>query len=62
MTVSVASAPVRTVLFALVYLAATIAGRLTIMDGTSLSMVWPAAGACPGRPLSGWPRCEHRTE
>jgi signal transduction histidine kinase len=42
--VSVASAPVRTVLFAIVYLAATIAGRLTIMDGTSLSMVWPAAG------------------
>ncbi|MFI5842568.1 ATP-binding protein [Catenuloplanes sp. NPDC051500] len=35
---------VRTVLFAALYLVATIAGRLTIMDGTSLSLVWPAAG------------------
>ncbi|GAA1615124.1 ATP-binding protein [Actinoplanes couchii] len=34
----------RTVAFAVLYVAATIAGRMTIMDGTSLSLVWPAAG------------------
>ncbi|GAA2592095.1 hypothetical protein GCM10010399_23340 [Dactylosporangium fulvum] len=35
---------IRTAAWALLYLAATLAGRLTIMDGTSLSLVWPAAG------------------
>jgi signal transduction histidine kinase len=34
----------RTAAFAAVYVAATLAGRMTIMHGTSLSMVWPAAG------------------
>ncbi|GAA2350701.1 ATP-binding protein [Dactylosporangium salmoneum] len=34
----------RTGLWALLYVLATIAGRLTIMDGSSLSLVWPAAG------------------
>ncbi|GAA2672880.1 ATP-binding protein [Actinoplanes palleronii] len=35
---------VRTGTFAVVYVLATFAGRLTVMDGTNLSMVWPAAG------------------
>ncbi|MBO3741283.1 ATP-binding protein [Actinoplanes flavus] len=34
----------RTVLFALAYAVATLAGRQTVMDDTNLSMVWPAAG------------------
>ncbi|GLW29383.1 ATP-binding protein [Actinoplanes regularis] len=34
----------RTVMFALVYLAAALIGRLAVLDSTSLSMVWPAAG------------------
>ncbi|GGN85992.1 hypothetical protein GCM10010112_67040 [Actinoplanes lobatus] len=34
----------RTGLFALAYAVATVAGRLTVMDDTNLSMVWPAAG------------------
>ncbi|MEV0901293.1 ATP-binding protein [Actinoplanes sp. NPDC049802] len=34
----------RTGLFALAYVLATVAGRQTVMDGTNLSMVWPAAG------------------
>jgi PAS domain S-box-containing protein len=34
----------RTGLFALLYVLATVAGRQTVMDGTNLSMVWPAAG------------------
>jgi signal transduction histidine kinase len=34
----------RTLVFAVLYLLATGAGRLTIMDGTNLSLVWPAAG------------------
>nr|BFE64870.1 hypothetical protein GCM10020063_093960 [Dactylosporangium thailandense] len=34
----------RTAAWALVYLLATVAGRKTIMDGSSLSLVWPAAG------------------
>jgi PAS domain S-box-containing protein len=34
----------RTCAFAVVYVLATVAGRLTVMDGTNLSMVWPAAG------------------
>jgi integral membrane sensor domain MASE1 len=34
----------RTVAFAALYLVATFAGRLTVMDETNLSMVWPAAG------------------
>ncbi|MGK5683710.1 diguanylate cyclase domain-containing protein [Actinoplanes sp. URMC 104] len=35
---------VRTLGFAVVYLVATYAGRLTVMDETNLSLVWPAAG------------------
>ncbi|AEV84594.1 histidine kinase [Actinoplanes sp. SE50] len=35
---------VRTVVFTALYVVATYAGRLTIMDGTNLSLVWPAAG------------------
>ncbi|MFF5233830.1 ATP-binding protein [Dactylosporangium sp. NPDC000521] len=34
----------RTAAWSLLCLLATFAGRLTIMDGTSLSLVWPAAG------------------
>ncbi|SES33462.1 ATP-binding protein [Actinokineospora terrae] len=34
----------RTALFAVLYLVASVAGRLTVMDSTNLSMVWPAAG------------------
>jgi len=34
----------RTAAFALLYLAATYAGRLTVLDEGSLSLVWPAAG------------------
>ncbi|GIF42344.1 diguanylate cyclase domain-containing protein [Actinoplanes xinjiangensis] len=34
----------RTLGFSAVYLAATYAGRLTVMDQTNLSLVWPAAG------------------
>jgi signal transduction histidine kinase/integral membrane sensor domain MASE1 len=34
----------RTLGFAGLYLAATYAGRLTVMDETNLSLVWPAAG------------------
>ncbi|GAA3449892.1 ATP-binding protein [Dactylosporangium matsuzakiense] len=34
----------RTTVWAALYLLATIAGRLTIMEGSSLSLVWPAAG------------------
>ncbi|GGK43174.1 hypothetical protein GCM10010124_40020 [Pilimelia terevasa] len=34
----------RTLGFTVLYLAATYAGRLTVMDHTSLSLVWPAAG------------------
>ncbi|GGK07113.1 hypothetical protein GCM10010123_41160 [Pilimelia anulata] len=34
----------RTAAFALAYLAAAYAGRLTVLDGTNLSLVWPAAG------------------
>ena len=34
----------RTAVWAMVYVLATVAGRLTVMDGTNLSMVWPAAG------------------
>ncbi|WP_067499674.1 ATP-binding protein [Actinoplanes sp. TFC3] len=41
---SVRAALTRTAVFALLYAVATFAGRLTIMDGTSLSIVWPAAG------------------
>ncbi|GAB7044777.1 MULTISPECIES: ATP-binding protein [Catenuloplanes] len=40
----VATALARTAGFSVLYLAATWAGRLTVMDGTNLSMVWPAAG------------------
>jgi signal transduction histidine kinase len=34
----------RTVGFAALYVAAAFAGRLTVLPGTSLSLVWPAAG------------------
>ncbi|WP_026421908.1 ATP-binding protein [Actinokineospora inagensis] len=34
----------RTALFTALYVVATVAGRLTVMDSTNLSMVWPAAG------------------
>ncbi|BAL85724.1 putative multi-sensor signal transduction histidine kinase [Actinoplanes missouriensis 431] len=34
----------RTVAFAMAYLVSAWAGRLTVVDGTNLSMVWPAAG------------------
>ncbi|WP_433052768.1 ATP-binding protein [Dactylosporangium sp. CS-033363] len=34
----------RTAVWAVVYVLATYAGRKTIMDGSSLSLVWPAAG------------------
>ncbi|MEV6343037.1 ATP-binding protein [Actinoplanes sp. NPDC051851] len=35
---------VRTGMFAALYVIATVAGRLTVMDRTNLSLVWPAAG------------------
>ncbi|TQS39940.1 MASE1 domain-containing protein, partial [Cryptosporangium phraense] len=35
---------VTTLMFTAIYVAATVAGRVTVMDGTNLSMVWPAAG------------------
>ncbi|WP_240670380.1 diguanylate cyclase domain-containing protein [Actinoplanes solisilvae] len=38
------SSLVRTLCFMVVYLFATYAGRLTVMDATNLSLVWPAAG------------------
>ncbi|MGX6602035.1 ATP-binding protein [Micromonosporaceae bacterium Da 78-11] len=34
----------RTAVFALLYVLTTYAGRLTVMDATNLSLVWPAAG------------------
>ena len=34
----------RTVLFTAAYVVATFAGRLTVLDETNLSLVWPAAG------------------
>ncbi|WP_298992843.1 diguanylate cyclase domain-containing protein [uncultured Pseudokineococcus sp.] len=34
----------RSAVFATAFAAAVLAGRLTVMDGTSLSLVWPAAG------------------
>ncbi|MBG0833265.1 MASE1 domain-containing protein [Planomonospora sp. ID67723] len=34
----------RTVMFTALYLVATVAGRLTVIEGASLSLVWPAAG------------------
>ncbi|PPK65464.1 ATP-binding protein [Actinokineospora auranticolor] len=34
----------RTAVFAVLYVLATWAGRLTVMDNTNLSLVWPAAG------------------
>ncbi|MCY1136776.1 diguanylate cyclase [Actinoplanes sp. Pm04-4] len=38
------SSAARTLGFSLAFLAATWAGRLTVMDETNLSLVWPAAG------------------
>nr|WP_221383316.1 hypothetical protein [Actinoplanes polyasparticus] len=38
------SSVLRTLGFLVVYLVATYAGRLTVMDQTDLSLVWPAAG------------------
>lgn len=37
-------AAVRSVAFAVAFLVAVLAGRATVMDSTSLSLVWPAAG------------------
>lgn len=36
--------PLRTLAFVAVYMVATWAGRLTVLDETNLSLVWPAAG------------------
>lgn len=41
---SVGRSLARSAVFAVVYVLAMVAGRLTVMDGTNLSMVWPAAG------------------
>lgn len=41
---SFASSLARTLGFTAVYVCATYAGRLTVMDETNLSLVWPAAG------------------
>ena len=41
---SVSRSVLRTLVFAALYVVATYAGRLTVMDGTNLSLVWPAAG------------------
>ena len=41
---SVRSSLMRTLGFAVVYVCASYAGRLTVMDQTNLSLVWPAAG------------------
>ena len=38
------SSLMRTLVFTVVYTVATYAGRLTVMDETNLSLVWPAAG------------------
>ncbi|MCO8274120.1 ATP-binding protein [Actinoplanes sp. TRM 88003] len=38
------SSVTRTLAFSLAFLVATYAGRLTVMDATNLSLVWPAAG------------------
>nr|WP_221375344.1 ATP-binding protein [Actinoplanes polyasparticus] len=38
------SSVARTLAFSLAFLGATYAGRLTVMDSTNLSLVWPAAG------------------
>ncbi|PRY15183.1 PAS domain S-box protein [Kineococcus rhizosphaerae] len=37
-------AVLRSAAFAVVFCAAVLLGRMTVMDGTSLSLVWPAAG------------------
>nr|AEE65496.1 PAS/PAC sensor signal transduction histidine kinase [uncultured bacterium BAC AB649/1850] len=42
--VTLQKAAARTAGFAVLYLAATYLGRLTVMDDTNLSLVWPAAG------------------
>ncbi|MBB2948804.1 diguanylate cyclase (GGDEF)-like protein [Actinoplanes lutulentus] len=44
----------RTLGFAALYLAATYAGRLTVMDDTNLSLVWPAAGVSAVWFLAQW--------
>ncbi|MEV8508458.1 ATP-binding protein [Actinoplanes sp. NPDC051475] len=44
----------RTAVFTLLYLAATWLGRQTIMDGTNLSLVWPAAGVSAVWFLAQW--------
>ncbi|HYN98020.1 MAG TPA: ATP-binding protein [Pilimelia sp.] len=41
---SAATSVARTLGFTALYLAATVAGRMTVMDGSNLSLVWPAAG------------------
>ena len=41
---TVAGSLARTAVFAALYLAATVLGRLTVVDGATLAVVWPAAG------------------
>ncbi|GAA3010828.1 ATP-binding protein [Actinokineospora diospyrosa] len=41
---TVAASLARTAGFAALFVAATVAGRLTVLDSASLSLVWPAAG------------------
>jgi PAS domain S-box-containing protein len=44
MTDTLSRSLLRTLGFTVLYLLATAAGRLTVLDGNNLSMVWPAAG------------------
>jgi hypothetical protein len=41
---SFTSSLMRTLGFTVVFVCATYAGRLTVLDATNLSLVWPAAG------------------
>ncbi|MFD0481941.1 diguanylate cyclase domain-containing protein [Kineococcus sp. GCM10028916] len=49
-------ASARSVCFAALFLGAVYLGRLTVMDGTSLSVVWPAAGVA-----AAWLSVQHGT-
>jgi signal transduction histidine kinase len=44
----------RTMCFALLYVATTYAGRLTVLDSTNLSLVWPAAGVLAVWAVTQW--------
>jgi signal transduction histidine kinase len=44
----------RTVWFALLYVATTYAGRRTVLDATNLSLVWPAAGVLAVWAVTQW--------